>query len=129
MPCLNSEFDRDYRCMLYLLHREVSSYLLEEVCVQPPRVHSLHFLDFNGKKTARYPRFAGTSSQLPFFTPSQQWLPIQLNWYQLLPNNYNHLLPNNHNHLLPNNHTRNSVDVLHDPLQCSILLQRMYLVI
>jgi len=54
MPCQNSEFDRDYRCMLYLLHREVRSYLLEKIHVQPPHEHHLHFLDFNEIKTACY---------------------------------------------------------------------------
>jgi len=43
MPCQNLEFDRDFWCMLYLLHREVSRYLLEEVSVHPPRVHYFHF--------------------------------------------------------------------------------------
>jgi hypothetical protein len=57
MPCLNSEFDRDYRCMLYLLHREVRIYLLEEVRIQPPHVHHLHFLDFNEKKNSALPLF------------------------------------------------------------------------
>ena len=83
IPCQNLEFDaRDCQFMLYLLHREERSYLLEEVRVHSPRVPHLHILDFNKKKTAHHQKLMFSCLKLKLkkiitaVLICHQWIPI-----------------------------------------------------